>query len=146
MPITGTFYPHGMCWQWDWRLISLHGISDLLTFAAYAMISTTAFYVYRRGGLSRLAYPELWTVGAAFVFLCGMSHLGNFLEIFIGGKIYWLTGINKIAMSFCSLRFAAILFSLRQEFLSVAEVLRRIRMRERERGNEDEDGPETGTK
>jgi len=117
--------PHGQCWLWDWRLILIHGLSDLLTFIAYTGIALVAYYIYLKGDLrgAKLAYPKLWFWGASFVLTCGISHLGNFLEIWVGGDFYWLTGVNKSLMSLASLRFLQIFWRRREDIALAGKVL-----------------------
>lgn len=126
--------PHGACWLWDWHLIALHAPADILTFLAYSSIALTAIYVYYRGKLSKLAvaYPYLWLSGAGFVFFCSLSHLGGFLEIWFGGWIYYLTGVNKAIMGAVSLWFAWQFFRLRDEIVTVGRVLFETDRQERE--------------
>lgn len=121
--------PHGACWRWDWRLIVLHAPADLGTFAAYVIIAATGFYIYRTGHLRllRAAYPRLWRLGAAFVLSCGFSHLGNFLEVWHGGALYWLTGVNKLFMATVSLWFATEFFRRREEIVLAGLVLENAR-------------------
>lgn len=130
------FAPHGMCWLWDWRLILLHSTSDLLTFAAYSTISLTALYAYRAGKLAGLyyAYPVLWRFGAAFVFFCGLSHLGNFLEVWYGGALYWLTGAIKVLMTAASLGFARLFWQRRMDVVAMGRALSRLMQLEKEGG------------
>lgn len=117
--------PRGDCWLWDWNLISLHGLSDLLTFAACIIVFLVAAYIYRNGKLRRstIAFPGLWTAGAGFVFFCGLVRLGNFLEIWYGGSLYWWTGANKLIMAGIAVWFAVQLWRLRDEIALVGRVL-----------------------
>lgn len=119
----------------------LHAPADLLTFCAYSAIALTALYVYQRGKLSKLAlaYPYLWLSGAGFVFFCSLSHLGSFLEIWCGGRIYYLTGANKVVMGIVSLWFAIQFFRLRDEIVTVGRVLFEADRQERERDKEREE-------
>lgn len=120
-----TLKPRGDCWLWDWYLISLHGSSDLLTFAACFIVSSTALYIYRTGNLrkSTVTFPGLWTAGSGFVFFCGLARLGNFLEIWYGGSLYWWTGINKLIMAAIATWFAAQLWRRRFDIALVGRVL-----------------------
>lgn len=135
MTSTESLMPHGACWLWDWHLIALHAPADLLTFLAYSIISLTAIYVYRCGHLSGLSmlHPRLWWLGAAFIGTCGLSHLGSFAEVWFGGALYWITGVNKVIMSLVSLAFALHFWRLREEFSLVGRVLREIRDMEPEK-------------
>lgn len=117
--------PHGACWLWNKLLIALHAPGDLGTWFYYMFIPALALYIYRRGRLRFLmtAYPRLWRRGAAFVLLCGLSHLGAFAEIWIGGWIYYATGINKVGMVIASHLFAVELWRRREEIVQMGQVL-----------------------
>lgn len=119
------FPPHAVCWLWDVRLILLHGVSSLLTAIAYLTIPLIVLYIYRQGRVKGLvaAYPMLWLLGGGFVFLCGLSHLGDFLEIWYGGLTYWITGICKAAMSIVSLAFAYTFWLKSGEIVLIAKIL-----------------------
>lgn len=125
------YMPHGACWLWNRLLILLHAPSDLATFLAYAVIPITVIYVYRAGQLRGLAaaYPQLWRLGAAFVFFCGLSHLGNFLEVWWGGPIYVITGANKIVMAVVSMWFAYVLFRARKDLVFFGKGLEAVARR-----------------
>jgi len=120
-----TYQPHGMCWLWDYRLILLHAPSDFATFIAYSIIVIVAAYVYRCGTLSHLrtAYPRLWKSGVGFIGTCGLSHLGNFLEVWYGGGLYWMSGVNKVIMAVFSLYFAVQFYRVRDELVLAGRVL-----------------------
>lgn len=119
------FPPHGACWFWDRPLLALHAIPDLLTFVAYALIPALALYVYRRGQLRglRAAYPLLWRLGAAFILFCGLSHLGNFLELWYGGWLFYVTGANKAVMAATSLWYAFEFWRVRQDLVLIGRLL-----------------------
>lgn len=119
---------HGQCWFWDWRLILIHGISDLLIFIAYMLIPITALYIYKNGHLDTLkaSYPGLWLAGMAFVGFCGLSHLGSFIEIWYGDSIYWITGINKVLMSIASIWFAVSLWKVKDEIITISRILQAV--------------------
>lgn len=119
------FMPHGACWMWDVRLVALHAPADLVTFFAYCSIPLIAIWIYRHGRLKAMAtaFPALWRWGAAFVLLCGISHLGNFAEVFYGGPLYWWTGVNKIAMAAVSVRFAVEFWRCRWAIVTLARAL-----------------------
>lgn len=104
--------PHGMCWFWNPKLITVHAVSDFATFLCYMAIPIVFIYIYRTGKISKLksAYPRLWVLGAGFIGTCGLSHLGAFLEIWFGGTLYWWTGLNKSLMAIVSWAFFFELF------------------------------------
>lgn len=119
------FLPHGVCWQWDVLLLLLHSPSDLITFFAYSFIPLAVIYVYRQGNLAELytAYPVMWKLGGAFVFFCGLSHLFSFLEIWIGGSIYYVSGVNKIIMAVTSASFAIYFWRIRRELVMIGKAI-----------------------
>lgn len=120
-----SYMPHGACWLWNPFLILLHASADLLTFLAYAAIPLTAVYIYRSGHLRGLAeaYPSLWRLGGAFVFFCGLCHLGSFLEVWFGGGVYWITGVNKAIMATVSLWFAYAFWKCREDLVLIGRLL-----------------------
>lgn len=124
--------PHGACWLWNRYLIFLHAGADLLTFVAYVTIPLIVLFIYRRGRLQRLAasYPQLWRLGAAFVFFCGISHLGSFMEVWYGNGLYWVTAANKTVMAVASLWFARRLWVRRYELASIGSALNALQDRE----------------
>jgi hypothetical protein len=117
--------PHGACWFWDWRLLALHASADLATFLAYATIPWVAFLIYRRTKLSQIPtlFPSLWRWGMAFVGLCGLSHLGATAELWFGGWVYWITGLNKISMAVASFGFVFHFLKSTPRISEIADVL-----------------------
>lgn len=126
MPHASDFPPHAFCWLWDVRMIALHAVGSLITAIAYFTIPVLVFYIYKKGELQGLAtaYPDLWILGGCFVLLCGLSHLGNFIEIWIGGITYWITGINNVVMAFASVLFAYTLWRKTYEIILIGKALR----------------------
>lgn len=120
-----SYLPHGVCWLWNWKLILLHAPADLVTWAAYMVVPAVAFWIYAQGHIQNLAsaFPHLWRWGAAFVFFCGLSHFGTFFEVFVGGNLYYLTGVNKVAMGAVSVKFAHELWKSRLDLAVVAKAL-----------------------
>lgn len=120
------FPPHAVCWLWDTKLILLHAVGSLVTSIAYFTIPVLVFYIYSRGKLQGLSsvYPELWILGGCFVFFCGLSHFGDFVEIWIGGPVYWLTGINSIIMAVASVAFTWHLYRKAEEIILIGKALR----------------------
>lgn len=129
------YMPHGACWLWDRWLIAMHGIGDLGTWFYYMLIPLIVLYIYRHGRLSRLAaaYPKLWRRGAGFILFCGINHLGAFFEIWVGGRIYYLTGVNKILMLVASGLFAWEFWKHRHDLVMVGLVLQEVDRREGDR-------------
>lgn len=117
--------PHGACWLWSKTLILLHSVPDLSTFIGYVSIPAIAYSIYRRGNLSKIKelFPNLWRAGIGFVFFCGLSHLGNFIEVFYGGWVYYATGINKLVMGAVTVSFAYRFYCSIDEIVLICLVL-----------------------
>lgn len=126
------FPPHAICWLWDIRMIILHATAALITAITYFTIPVLVLHIYRKGELKGLAsaYPQLWILGGLFVFLCGLAHLGNFIEIWIGGVVYWMTGINKVAMAIASVAFTVLLWYKTEEIILIGRALKMFRDKE----------------
>lgn len=122
------YFPRGYCWYYDSLITILHGPPSLLTFLSFIIVSITAFYIYRTGRLSKIdaAYPKLWRVGSTFMLTCALSQLGNFLEIWFGGSLYYLTGINKVGMAVSSLLFAHLFWQAREGLALAGRVMSRV--------------------
>lgn len=131
------FAPHGACWLWNRWLIALHTIPDIVTVLAYFSIPIFLLYIYRQGHLKSLtiAFPKLWRLAIAFIFFCGLSHFGNVLEVWQGGSLYYITGINKVFMAVSSSWFAIVLVKRRNDLITIARVINRVseQLNERDR-------------
>lgn len=136
------FAPHGVCWFWDRWLIALHSIPDVITMLAYMSIPLLIALIYHSGHIRSLviSFPTLWKLAIAFIFFCGLSHLGNALEVWIGGSLYYWTGANKVLMAVSSAWFAIELYRRRVEIVTIARVVGRTvaALDEREHGNPSE--------
>jgi hypothetical protein len=141
-----SFLPRGDCWLWDWRLILLHAPTSLFTFLGFSLIVLISLYIYREGKLRdlALAYPKLWRMGMIFLTSSGLSHLGNFLETWWGGNLYWLTGINKLAMCISTLYFAVYFWRQREGIVWIAWVVERVKEGEGRVNKEEEERRRTG--
>lgn len=125
---TKSLLPHGACWFWNETLIALHTIPDMITFLCYMIIPIFLYYIYRIGHLRNLAiaFPLLWRLAAAFVFFCGISHLGAVVEVWYGGPIYYYSGINKIFMAVASVCFAGALIKHRASIATIGRIVGRV--------------------
>lgn len=111
--------------MWDMRLVISHSIADLMIWIAYTTIPVLAAYIYTAGKLNKhnIAYPALWRWGGAFVFFCSLTHLCGVAEVWIGGAIYYVSAGIKLITAIVSLRFAAILYSLRNELVFISRAI-----------------------
>ena len=117
--------PHGQCWLWDVRLVVSTAVGNLLVFCAYTLIPIIGYYIYRQGELKKLrfTYPKLWTAGLEFIWLCGLTHLIQVTEIWIGGWVFYLDAITEILTGIVSLRFVILLWRLRDEIVIISRII-----------------------
>jgi len=94
-----SFVPHGYCLLWRPDLVALHAISDLLIAIAYFSIPVGLWYVVR--SRPDIAYKRLFVLFAAFILLCGMSHVAGLITLW--APIYGLQGMIKAATAAVSL-------------------------------------------
>jgi diguanylate cyclase (GGDEF)-like protein/PAS domain S-box-containing protein len=100
------YLPHGFCFLWNVRLLTLHVVSDSIIFLSYMAISITlAWFVY----CERKRIPLGWIVGAfgAFIVACGFTHAMDVLVLW--KPLYWLSGDVKLVTAIASLTTAAFL-------------------------------------
>lgn len=103
-----SFMAHGYCLLWHPWLVALFAGSDLLIFIAYSVIPIALFqFLRRRPGLG---YRHLVGLFAAFIMLCGLTHLIAVFTLWI--PIYPLLGVVKLLTAIVSLVTAAVLFPL----------------------------------
>jgi PAS domain S-box-containing protein len=88
IPGSGDYSPHGFCYLWNTKLMTLHVVSDLLIALAYFTIPVTLMVLARR----RRDVPFGWVLGlfSTFIIACGVSHV---LEVWnLWHTDYWLEG------------------------------------------------------
>lgn len=113
--LNGDFMPHGHCLLWRPDLLSLHAGGDLLTLVAYFAIPP-AMLVFRNKRPD-MAYDRLLLLFAAFIFLCGISHLMGLVNIWQG--FYVIEGLAKLATGLVSLLTCVLVWRLLPTALSV---------------------------
>lgn len=102
------FLPHGMCFLWDPRVLSLHVISDALTAIAYFSIPVVLVWFVRRRG--DLPFPGVFLMFGLFIVACGTTHV---LAIWtIWHPDYWLAGWVKALTASASIATALMLVPL----------------------------------
>ena len=85
------FMPHGMCYQWQPDILTLHLVADSLIAVAYFSIPFTLLYFVRRR--KDLQFNWIFVCFAVFIIACGATHL---MEIWtIWQPVYWLSGAIK---------------------------------------------------
>lgn len=120
--------PHGACWLWNDLLIALHLTGDLGIGIYYLIIPITVLAIYRHGKLKRLkeSFPNLWSKGALFILLCGLTHFCATVEIWIGGWFYYISGIVKIITLIASSSFAYQLLKSRWHIIAIGRLIEEL--------------------
>jgi PAS domain S-box-containing protein len=99
------FMPHGMCYQWQPGVLSLHVISDVFISLAYLAISCTLLlFVHRR---IDLRHKWIFLCFAVFIVACGITHA---MEVWtIWHPTYWIAGGIKLITALASVSTAILL-------------------------------------
>jgi PAS domain S-box-containing protein len=102
---TDGFMPHGMCYQWQPAVLSLHVVSDGLISLAYLAISCTLLlFVHRR---IDLRHKWIFLCFAIFIIACGFTHA---MEVWtIWRPTYWISGGIKLITALASVTTAILL-------------------------------------
>ena len=102
---TDGFMPHGMCYQWQPGVLSIHVISDGLISLAYLSISGTLLYfIHRR---IDLRHKWIFLCFAIFIIACGFTHAMEILTIW--HPTYWVSGGIKLVTALASVTTAILL-------------------------------------
>lgn len=136
--LDGSLMPHGHCLLWRSDLLFLHFGGDLLTSIAYFIIPCCLVYLVMRR--EDLEFNRLFMMFAAFILLCGVTHVIALVNIwhgyyFIAGIFKALTGIVSITTAFIIWRYIPKALSLpnRFELLAANEELEtRVKQRTEE--------------
>lgn len=86
------FLPHGFCYLWDPRLLTLHLVSDLLIFCSYVAIAGTLGYLVYKGR-EKIPFHWMFVAFGIFIIACGFTHLMEVITIW--KPLYWLAGYVK---------------------------------------------------
>jgi signal transduction histidine kinase len=91
--------PHGHCYLWDPKLVSLHAIADLLTVIAYYAIPIVLIYFVRRR--QDIPFGFTLVLFSIFILACGTTHA---LAVWtLWHPDYWLSGMVKAFTAIVSL-------------------------------------------
>jgi PAS domain S-box-containing protein len=102
---TDGFMPHGMCYQWQPPILTLHVIADGTISLAYLSISCTLLYFVRRR--IDLRHTWIFLCFAIFIIACGATHA---MEIWtIWHPAYWVSGAIKVVTALSSAATAVLL-------------------------------------
>ncbi len=111
----GSFMPHGHCLQWLPTLLFLHVSGDVLTAIAYFVIPLALVYLVKKR--TDLAFNWIFIMFAAFIFLCGVSHLMALINIWHG--FYYIEGIAKFTTGLVSVLTAIMIWRLMPKALAI---------------------------
>lgn len=125
-----TFMPHGCCYLWNKKLLTMHVASDSIIFLAYASIPVTLVYFLRKR--KDLPFSWMFALFAVFIFACGTTHL---MEIWtLWQPVYWLSGWIKVITAVSSVGTAILLVRLVPQALAIpSPALLRESLAEKER-------------
>lgn len=105
---SASYMAHGYCLLWKPWLVVLHAGSDLLIFLAYFAIPAAIWLFLRQR--PDLELKPLAILFAAFIFLCGLTHLVQMVTLW--WPIYETQGVLKAVTAFVSLATALMIFPL----------------------------------
>ena len=112
---TSGLSPHGYCLLWEPGLIWLYAVSDAIIALAYFSIPLTLVIVGKRR--SDLIFRPLLWLFAAFILLCGMTHLFDLFTLW--APLYGLQGLVKAATAIASVATAVALWWAMPNFLAL---------------------------
>ncbi|BDZ73982.1 hypothetical protein GCM10025856_17010 [Methylophaga marina] len=95
----GSFMPHGHCYKWQSDLLFLHVVGDALTVMAYFLIPIALIQLVKKR--NDFAFNWIFVMFAAFIFLCGVTHLINLINIWHG--YYYISGMAKLITGIVSI-------------------------------------------
>jgi two-component sensor histidine kinase len=110
-----SFAPHGYCLLWNPWLIATHVIADVLIFLSYFAIPGALVLFLRRR--PDLRYRSLLALFAAFILLCGLTHLVSLATLWI--PVYAAEGALKLLTGIVSATTAVVLFRLVPQFVAI---------------------------
>jgi signal transduction histidine kinase/ActR/RegA family two-component response regulator len=98
------FMPHGMCYLWQPGTLWLNVASDALIASAYYAIPFALYYLVHERR-KEIAYPGIILMFAAFIVLCGTTHLMEIWTVWhpeyrLAGALKGLTGVVSVATTF----------------------------------------------
>jgi len=105
---SASYMAHGYCLLWKPWLVALHAGSDLLILLAYFAIPA-AIWIFLRQRRD-LELRPLAILFAAFIFLCGLTHLMQMVTLW--WPIYEAQGVLKAATAIVSVVTAVMIFPL----------------------------------
>lgn len=111
----GSLMPHGHCLLWRADLLTLHVGGDLLTLIAYFTIPPALLVIRQKR--TDLAFDKMFVLFAAFIFLCGISHLMGLINVWQG--YYFIEGLTKMSTGLVSAFTAVMVWRLLPQVLAM---------------------------
>lgn len=111
----GSLMPHGHCLLWRADLLFLHVAGDLLTTASYFIIPSALIYLIRKR--DDLVFNWIFQMFAAFILLCGITHLIALVNIWHG--FYFIEGVAKLFTGIISAITAVMVWHLMPRALAL---------------------------
>ena len=113
--VVNMYMPHGYCYLWNWPLVWLHLISDLLVALAYTSIPFTLVYFASKRRDVPFQGMFLWF--GTFIVACGATH---YMEIWnLWHADYWIAGMVKAVTAVASVATAGLLVPLVPQALAL---------------------------
>ncbi len=107
--------PHGHCYLWDDRLVSLHVVTDAIIVLAYFTIPLALIYLVRKR--DDLHFNYIFYLFGLFIFACGATHLVNIYNVWYGA--YWFSGTVKAVTAVASIGTAILVWPLIPRALAI---------------------------
>jgi PAS domain S-box-containing protein len=115
---SGDYMPHGYCYLWNIRLVSLHVISDSLIALSYFAIPAVLLWITRKR--RDLPFSWMFLLFGVFIVACGMTHV---LEVWnLWHANYWLSGGVKAVTAAASVSTAVLLTRIAPQALDLPGV------------------------
>lgn len=124
------FMPHGYCFLWRPELVWLHAVADVIIALAYFAIPITILILLKQRK-SAIPYPWVFWMFAAFIFMCGITHLVELVSIW--KPAYYLEGLLKVLTAAISLATAIVMFPLIPVLIQRFEELDKLMKNEKDK-------------
>jgi len=112
------FMPHGYCYLWNIRLVSLHVVSDALIALSYFAIPVTLLWFVRKR--RDLPFNWIFALFGVFIVACGLTHVMEIWNLWHAD--YWLAGAIKAVTAAASVGTAIALVRLMPQALLIPNV------------------------
>jgi PAS domain S-box-containing protein len=93
------FMPHGYCYLWNAKLVSLHVVSDSVIALAYFAIPAALLWFIRKR--PDLPFTPIFALFGLFIVACGMTHVMEVWNLWHAD--YWMAGAIKAVTAAASL-------------------------------------------